>query len=362
MAFVVDLNFASPRSGVLLLGSGLLVLVVLVAVAWAVRTGRAPLAVVLLWTATAVSVITSAVLHATVIQREPGCAELLALLVLITLAVRSLPFWQAVFGALPVCVAVLELDDRLSTYTGMDKETTGVPLLLMAIAVAVGLHLRSEDRRRLETAARVRRAERLELARDLHDHVSHYVTGIVVQAQAGEQIAERRPDTARELFGNIERTGQQGLVAMSRMVKLLRDDDATDRPEPQDSMEAVRERVAEFEINGRPASLEVGADVQAERWPTEVGRSVQRLVQEGLTNVRKHARAATDVRVLLERAEAELVVRVRNDGGPAGPRRFSPSGFGMIGLRERITALGGSISSGPLPSGGWELVARIPHE
>ena len=102
--------------------------------------------------------ITSAVLHATVIQREPGCAELLALLVLITLAVRSLPFWQAVFGALPVCVAVLELDDRLSTYTGMDKETTGVPLLLMAIAVAVGLHLRSEDRRRLETAARVRRA------------------------------------------------------------------------------------------------------------------------------------------------------------------------------------------------------------
>ncbi|MEU9087248.1 ATP-binding protein [Streptomyces sp. NPDC048357] len=85
-------------------------------------------------------------------------------------------------------------------------------------------------------------------------------------------------------------------------------------------------------------------------------------MQEGLTNVRKHARGATSVHVLLESEEDRLVIRVRDNatGGQRARPRFRPSGFGLIGLTERLTELGGELNCGPMPEGGWELAAAIP--
>jgi signal transduction histidine kinase len=112
------------------------------------------------------------------------------------------------------------------------------------------------------------------------------------------------------------------------------------------------------------AELHLGADVDEGRWSPELAKAVQRLVQEGLTNVRKHARTATTVQVSIEHAGDHLVVKVRDDGARRGRTRFRPSGFGtsgfgMVGLAERVSALGGELAGGPC-DGGWQLTASLP--
>jgi signal transduction histidine kinase len=169
-------------------------------------------------------------------------------------------------------------------------------------------------------------------------------------------VADRK---GRELFGNIERTGQEGLVAMGRMVRLLRDGDP-ERSTVVGGVDTIRRRVERFAESGTAATLEVAGGVDAAAWSPELAKSVERLVQEGLTNIRKHARSATAVRVVLEPDDDRLVVRVRDDGSRSGRVRFRPSGFGVLGLAERVSALGGDLTSGPLPGGGWQLRASIP--
>jgi signal transduction histidine kinase len=176
-----------------------------------------------------------------------------------------------------------------------------------------------------------------------------------VVAQAGEQLAERDPAQASRLFADLERTGQDGLAAMSRMVRLLRAGTAPPAPRGG-ALQAVRDQVERF----AGAELHLGPGVDERTWSPELARSVQRLVLEGLTNVRKHARAATSVRVTIELVDGRVVVRVRDDGARAGRPRFRPSGFGMVGLGERVSALGGELASGPLDGGGWQLAASLP--
>lgn len=113
-------------------------------------------------------------------------------------------------------------------------------------------------------------------------------------------------------------------------------------------------------MDGTPARLHVDSGVDADLWPPELAKSVERLVQEGLTNARKHARSATDVVVSIDTDGDRLMVRIRDDGTRAGRRRFRESGFGMIGLAERVSALGGELVSGPAERGGWQLSASIP--
>ncbi len=230
-------------------------------------------------------------------------------------------------------------------------------VLLPAVFLGWGVHLRSQDLRHASEAERVRRSERLELARDLHDNVAHYVTAMIVQAQAGEAVVDH--PQGRQLFGNIERTGQDGLVAMGRMVRLLRDGEQ-EAPCVVRSVDSIRGQVDRFAEEGTAAELVLGPGVDSVVWSPQVAKSVERLVQEGLTNVRKHARSATSVRVTVEPDGDRLVVRVVDDGARTARPRFRSSGFGMIGLRERVSALGGELVSGPVDGGGWQLRASIP--
>ncbi|MGA5817752.1 sensor histidine kinase [Kitasatospora sp. NPDC094028] len=312
-----------------------------------------------------VSSLTTSLVKGTVLQRTPGWAELLGLLVLLCLSCRYGRPVPLMLSVVPLFVAVVRIEGRAPTLSDLPvlNDINGLFTLLPVGFALLGGYLRAEDGRRRTAAENVRQAERLDLARDLHDHVAHYVTAMVVQAQAGEPTAERDPATARKLFANIEQTGQEGLVAMSRMVRLLRSADGAVAEAPvTPAMTRIEELVHRFSGTGQHAWLDITDDVDGAVWSPQLAKSVERLVQEGLTNIRKHARTATTVHVKLGTDGDRLVVRVRDNasGQQRGRVWLRPSGFGMVGLSERVVELGGELSSGPMPEGGWELAASIP--
>ncbi|GAA4233034.1 hypothetical protein GCM10022254_34490 [Actinomadura meridiana] len=242
-----------------------------------------------------------------------------------------------------------------------------------AVAVGVGLYLRALDARRTRSVAAARRDERLDLARDLHDFVAHHVTGIVVQAQAARFVARSgaAPPTAGQLdamFGEIEKAGTEALTSMRRVVGLLRDAqhvagdgdgtggaDGTVTTHPVGDLGQLHDLVAGF--THPPAALTLASDLGA--LPPEVAASAHRVVQEALTNIRKHAADAEIVQVTLTRLGGDVEVAVRDDGRGRG-RRLPSGGFGLTGLSERVGALGGRLRAGPRAGGGWEVVAVLP--
>ncbi|MFA1542737.1 sensor histidine kinase [Actinomadura monticuli] len=243
--------------------------------------------------------------------------------------------------------------------------------ITVSIALGAGLYLRALDARRSRTLAAARRDERLELARDLHDFVAHHVTGIVVQAQAARFAARagagQSPDDLDRMFGGIEKAGTEALTSMRRMVGLLRDAQNVNAPDgeavpdggaatrPVGDLAQLRDLVAGFAHP--PATLTLAPGLGALR--PEVASAAHRVVQEALTNIRKHAADAATVRVTLGRAGPDVEVAVRDDGRGRG-RMLPSGGFGLTGLAERVGAAGGRLRAGPRPEGGWEVVAVLP--
>ncbi|RMI42231.1 two-component sensor histidine kinase [Actinomadura harenae] len=248
---------------------------------------------------------------------------------------------------------------------------TGPLTVLAAIAIGAGLYLRALDTRRRRALSDARRDERLELARDLHDFVAHHVTGIVVQAQAarfaaGSGAAAQSPEQLDRMFGQIEKAGTEALTSMRRMVGLLRDAQDGVRPggapeggatRPVGDLTQIADLVDGFG-DTPPAALALADDLG--ELPPEVVTSAHRVVQEALTNARKHAADATVVRVSVARlGDGSVEVAVRDDGQGRG-RRLPSGGFGLAGLAERVDAVDGRLTAGPRPEGGWEVVAVIP--
>ncbi|KUL31595.1 sensor histidine kinase [Streptomyces regalis] len=300
-------------------------------------------------------------------QMAFGLGEVACLLCLLLVAVRSCPgWWAAACGGL--CgVAVVALPARLPT------DSTGAggfgPALLFPVMVTVGLggYLRFLDHRRRVMVNRTRRSERLAMAADLHDFVAHHVTGVLVQAQVA-QMMTTDPDQLRPVLRNIETSATEALASMRRTVGLLReapDDSATagSASRPLGDLAALLGLVEGF---GGP----VGPKVVVHRdpavpddLPPEVQAAAYRVVQEALTNVRRHAADATEVTVELVHDGRVLTVTVRDDGrgGTWLPQAARGGGFGLVGLTERVTALGGELRTGPrLTAQGWEVTAVLP--
>ncbi|WP_435241197.1 sensor histidine kinase [Streptomyces cucumeris] len=242
-------------------------------------------------------------------------------------------------------------------------------------AVLVGGYLRALDVRRLNSVRVARRSQRLELARDLHDFVAHDVSGIVVLAQAAQLVGAQQPDRLMPLLRQIEEAGQQALRSMDRTVRMLGDSDtaggeaAEDRPRAY-GLEDITDVVERFRSSGR-AEVRLELELTAEaigRVPREVASTVHRVVVEALTNVRRHARttAGVRVRVALERRGGALSVSVVNgaeaisSGSGHVAEDGRRGGTGLLGLTERIEALGGTLSAGPEPRGGWRTAAVLP--
>ncbi|HEX2577268.1 MAG TPA: histidine kinase [Aquihabitans sp.] len=245
--------------------------------------------------------------------------------------------------------------------------TSGLVLLVLyggtfAVGASAGTYLRNVDRQQRLAAQQVRVDERRDLARELHDLVAHYVTGIVVQAQAARVVADADPRAAGAALDRIEGAGKDALTAMRRLVGALRDDEGTGPPVvPPVGLAGLDDLVSASTAGGLDVRLTVEPGA-AEAVPGAVAASAHRIVQESLTNVRRHAVEATHAAVDVRVAGRWLVVSVTDDGrsSPSAPR--GERGYGLVGMQERADALGGSLRAGPLdpPARGWSVVAHLP--
>ncbi|CAL9632148.1 hypothetical protein SUDANB176_06111 [Streptomyces sp. enrichment culture] len=282
---------------------------------------------------------------------EPGPAMALGLAVLIGSAVRTLPPVRA--GAIAGAALLVVVGQFAARPASAVTALTAVGWLT---AVGVGLSLRAYDSRARSTAERVRRAERLELARELHDIVAHHITGMLIQAQAAQVVARRDPEKVSDSLSEIETAGSEAMIAMRRVVGLLRDthDAAPASPGPE-GLSALVER---FSRQGPKVSLSMLDDDT--EWPPEVTSTVYRIVQESLTNVLRHAQHARLVEVTVGRDADGVTVEVADDAPPNSPRPHHRGGYGLIGMRERVETLGGSLCAGPRPGVGWSVRATLP--
>ncbi|MBE8519513.1 sensor histidine kinase [Amycolatopsis sp. H6(2020)] len=284
---------------------------------------------------------------------QPGPAMALALSVLVAAAVRTLsprPASAVAVAGLAVAAGSL-LTVHGSSTLSLVVTVNGVG---WSTAVAIGLLRRLRDIRRQATLEKVRRDERLELARELHDVVAHHITGVVLQTQAARITHRKHPEQLDASLTDIESAGSDALAAMRQVIGLLRDTDdaAPGWPGP----EQLGDLVERFTRHGPPVHFQLPERKSV--WPPEVTSTVYRIVQESLTNVSRHAPRARSVTVSVGEDRERVTVEVVDDA-PASPARHR-GGYGLVGLRERVEALDGTLSAGPGPSAGWSVRATLP--
>jgi signal transduction histidine kinase len=209
-------------------------------------------------------------------------------------------------------------------------------------------------REREEKAALAAETERARIARELHDVLTHSVSVMVIQAQAA-QAAEPDPVRMATALQRIETIGQQALTDLRGLLRQVRPSQEAARS-PQPGVE----RIAELVDAVRGAGVEVSLSREGEirTVPPSVGLSAYRIVQEALTNTIRHTPGA-HARVALRYGAAELAIEVRDDG-PDAVRAPAADGRGIVGMRERASAVGGTLVAGPCPEGGFHVVASLP--
>lgn len=205
-------------------------------------------------------------------------------------------------------------------------------------------------------AAEASAEERRRMARELHDIVSHSLGIVVLQAGAAEAVLDTDPAQARQAMELIRRTGLEAINEMSRLLGLLRGE-----PEASRSPQPCLSDVAGLVERTRVAGLDVRLDIEGTpvELPAAIELSAYRVVQEGLTNVLKHA-AGSPTRVVLRYTEDELEVSVRNESHGQSAGAAPSGGRGLPGLRERVAVFGGRFDAGPVDGGCWRLQAALP--
>lgn len=241
---------------------------------------------------------------------------------------------------------------NVSEFNGYGEAVAGGVFLLFPATLGVAVRYWWTARRRELDQVRLR--EREQLARELHDTVAHHVSAIVIRAQAGRAVAATRPDAAVDALAIIEAEGTRTLAEMRAMVGVLRDD-GTASLVPQPGV-ADLERLARS-VGDRPrVEVEVSGDLD-DLGPA-VGAAIYRIAQESITNAVRHARQATRIDVRLTSYDDSVRLTVR-DNGEATSR--NPGGYGLVGMTERATLLGGTLAAGPDPDRGWSVDAVLPR-
>ena len=212
---------------------------------------------------------------------------------------------------------------------------------------------------RAQAAAQTVLAERLRIARELHDIVAHSIGIIAIQAGAGRRVFDARPAEARDALAAIEATSRETLSGLRRMVTGLRRAGPGPGPgqEPLDPAPGLAdlERLAALTLD---AGVQVDVDWHGSRepLPADIDLSAFRIIQEAVTNVVRHA-GAGQCRVLIDQQDGQLSIEV-TDSGRGDP--VAGTGYGITGMRERAKLLGGDFSAGPRPGGGFRVAARLP--
>ncbi|WP_433212141.1 histidine kinase [Microtetraspora malaysiensis] len=235
-------------------------------------------------------------------------------------------------------------------------------IVMVAAPVAIGRYIRGRQaaaRQAAELAAARNRADRLaereRIARDVHDIVAHHVGAMVLRASAALYAGADGP--AEEALTDIRATGHGVLEDLRGLLDVLRDPGKDDIPSA-DPEDVVRDAAARMTAAGLRVELDIAPE--AEGAPLVVRASAARIVQEGLTNVLKHAGPGTEARVKVGITGHELAVEIRNGPGAAASRELPSTGQGINGMRERAGALGGRLTAGPAEDGGWRLAAALP--
>jgi signal transduction histidine kinase len=196
------------------------------------------------------------------------------------------------------------------------------------------------------------RNERARIASELHDIVGHALSVMVVQAAAGQRLVDQAPEAATESLAVIADSARQGRADLQRLVDLLA---GTDVGSPDLSL--LEEVVGRAARSGLRVTCRLEGD--REGLGADASHAAFRVVQEGLTNALRHSPGA-EVRVVVRGEGRSVQVQVRNGAAPEQPHEpWAGTGRGLLGLRERVLALGGTFSAGPCPDGGWLVEATV---
>ncbi len=261
----------------------------------------------------------------------------------------------------------------------VDNYVDAIVRLVFTVGIAVtGAVIRNRHEIFLSTEARADKAEadraaaadravaneRLRIAREMHDVVSHGVGVMAVQAAAARETLETQPDRTRDLLLSIETTGRESLMEMRRMLGVLRNGEdhqaaSETKLSPQPSLNDLEKLVSSCIETGTPTELVVSGY----RTPLSPGVELAafRIVQEALNNVRKHGGTAATIRVEVRYSPNNLHLTITDTGrGAAAKAPTTGSGNGLVGMRERVDAYGGELWAGPRHGGGYQVSAQLP--
>ncbi len=247
---------------------------------------------------------------------------------------------------------------------GLDlAQLRGGVALVTIIAWLIGHSIRQAqaqaELRRAQAAGQTVMAERLRIARELHDIVAHSIGIIAIQAGSGRRVFDARPDQARDALAAIEATSRETLSGLRRMVTGLRL--AEPGPGPGQAPMGPAPGLADIERLAA-MTLEAGVTVDVdwrgsrEPLPADIDLSAFRIIQEAVTNVVRHAHTG-QCQVSIDQQDGQLSIEV-TDRGRGGS--VAGTGYGITGMRERAALLGGGFSAGPRPGGGFRVAARLP--
>lgn len=208
-------------------------------------------------------------------------------------------------------------------------------------------------------------AERARIARELHDVVAHNVSVMVVQADGAAYVLDSAPDQAKKALETISSTGRQALAEMRRLLGVLRTGEHQESGEyvPQPDVEQIDELVQQCRNSGLPVDFKVEGTPRP--LPSGVELTAYRIVQEALTNTRKHGGPNAGASVRLVYFDDGLGLLVEDDGKGAPHELYEEGGadgrgHGLIGMRERVGMVGGTLDAGPRPGGGFRISALLP--
>ncbi|MEU6104805.1 sensor histidine kinase [Streptomyces flaveolus] len=228
-----------------------------------------------------------------------------------------------------------------------------------AFVQAIRERAEKAERTREEEARRRVAEERLRIARDLHDVVAHHIALVNVQAGVAAHVMDKRPDQAKEALAHVREASRSALNELRATVGLLRQSDDPKAPtEPAPGLDRLDELVATFHHAG--LHIEVARADQGTTLPTAVDLAAYRIIQEALTNVQKHAGPRAKAEVSIVRVGPNIEVTVLDDGAGGTGAPADGGGHGLLGMRERVTAVRGTLTTGPRYGGGFRVHAILP--
>ncbi|MEU6095410.1 histidine kinase [Streptomyces sp. NPDC047079] len=273
----------------------------------------------------------------------------------------------------------------LFAWTGMAAAAGDAVRSRRAFVHAIRERAERAERTREEEARRRVAEERLRIARDLHDVVAHHIALVNVQAGVAAHVMDKRPDQAKEALGHVREASRSALDELRATVGLLRQSGDPEAPtEPAPGLARLDELADTFRNAGLP--VEVARADHGTTLPAAVDLAAYRVIQEALTNVQKHAGGAANAEVSVVRVGPRVEITVLDDGSgedtgpeddhghgghgrPGGPGGrgghgvpHGHGGHGLLGMRERVTALGGALTTGPRYGGGFRVHAILPLE